>query len=396
MSERHKTPAIEAHGRPGQPLGMPPAQFLRRYWQKHPLLVRGAFPGFEPPLSGDDLAGLACEEIALSRLVQHDRARDAWQTRTGPFTEADFAGLPARDWTLLVQDCDKLIGEVEELLRPFTFLPDWRIDDVMVSYAAPGGSVGAHVDQYDVFLLQGHGRRRWRISTDPAAPLAFREDVELKLLARFDPTHDWVLEPGDLLYLPPRVPHFGEAVGECTTWSIGLRAPAVGEILVDFAEQLAERLGEDRRYADPDLTPAVEAAEIDAAAIARVRTLLREAATLDDGAIAALFARFITRYRSAQQPAPPPRAIDAGALLAALDRGKALYRSPWSRYAWQREARGARLWFAGDGHLGTLRIARKLQDHRRLDAATLGKVSPSEASLLATLHNAGHLVIDDA
>lgn len=396
MSERRDTPPIEAHGQAGQPLGMPPAQFLAHYWQKHPLLVRGAFPGFEPPLSGDDLAGLACEDIALSRLIVHDRAIDAWQVRSGPFVEADFASLPPTDWTLLVQDCDKLIGEVEELLRPFSFLPDWRIDDVMVSYAAPGGSVGAHVDQYDVFLLQGHGHRRWRIDTDPAAPLGFRENVELKLLAAFNASHDWMLAPGDLLYLPPRVPHFGEAVDECTTWSIGLRAPALGEILVDFAEQLAERLGEDRRYTDPDLVPAAEPAEIDADAIARVRTLLRDAATLDDAAVAALFARFITRYRSAQLPAPPPRTVDAAALLAALARGKALYRSPWSRYAWQREARGARLWFAGDGHAGTLRIARKLQDHRRLDAAILGKVSPAEASLLATLHNAGHLVIDDA
>jgi 50S ribosomal protein L16 3-hydroxylase len=396
MSERRRTPPIEVRGRPGQPLGMPPAQFLKRYWQKHPLLVRDAFPGFAPPLDGDDLAGLACEEIALSRLVVHDRAADGWQVRSGPFAEADFATLPARDWTLLVQDCDKLIGEVEELLRPFAFLPDWRIDDVMVSYAAPGGSVGAHVDQYDVFLLQGHGHRRWQIDTDPAAPLGFREDVELKLLARFDPNHDWVLAPGDMLYLPPRVPHFGEAVDECTTWSIGLRAPAVGEMLVDFAEQIAERLGEDRRYADPDLAPAADAAEIDPRAIARVRRLLREANTLDDDALAALFARFITRYRSAQLPAPPPRAVDAAGLRDALARGKALYRSPWSRYAWQREGRGARLWFAGDGHAGTLRIARTLQDHRRLDAATLGKVSPSEASLLATLHNAGHLVIDDA
>lgn len=394
MSRR--APPIEVHGRRGQPLGMPPAQFLRRYWGKHPLLVRGAFAGFEPPLTGDDLAGLACEEIALSRLVVHDRARDGWQVRSGPFAEADFANLPDRDWTLLVQDCDKLIGDVEELLRPFRFLPDWRIDDVMVSYAVPGGSVGAHVDQYDVFLLQGHGRRRWRIDTDPAAPRDFRPEVDLKLLRRFTPDHDWVLEPGDMLYLPPRVPHFGEAVDACTTWSIGLRAPAAGELLVDFAEQVAERLGEDLRYEDRDLAPPADPAEVDAAALARVRALLRRANAVDDDAFGAMFARFITRYRSAQQPAPSPDRVDAAALRAALARGQALYRSPWSRYAFVRGARGATLWFAGESFPATLRLARLLQDHRMLDAAVLGRLADADARVLADLHNAGHLVIDDA
>jgi 50S ribosomal protein L16 3-hydroxylase len=375
---------------------MPAERFLRRYWGRHPLLVRGAFTGFEPPLSGDDLAGLACEEIALSRLIVHDRARDGWTVRSGPFAEADFAALPERDWTLLVQDCDKLIGDVEELLRPFRFLPDWRIDDVMVSYAVPGGSVGAHVDQYDVFLLQGHGRRRWRIDTDPEAPRDFRPEVELKLLRRFRASHDWVLGPGDMLYLPPRVPHFGEAVDECTTWSIGLRAPAAGELLVDFAEQAAERLGEDLRYEDPGLAAPADPAEIDAAALARVRTLLRRANAVDEATFAAMFARFITRYRSAQQPAPPPERVDAAAVRAALAVGQALYRSPWSRYAFVRGARGATLWFAGESFPATLRLARLLQDHRRLDAATLGRLSDADARVLADLHNAGHLVIDDA
>jgi 50S ribosomal protein L16 3-hydroxylase len=393
MSERR--PPIEVAARAGLPLGMAPAVFLRRYWQKHPLLVRQAFPGFAGPLTPDDLAGLACEPMALSRLVLHDRSSGGWELRSGPFEESAFAALPARDWTLLVQDCDKLIGEVEALLADFRFVPDWRLDDVMVSYAVPGGSVGPHVDQYDVFLIQGIGHRRWQISTDPRAPLDFRPELELKVLAKFAPTHDWVLGPGDLLYLPPRVPHNGVAEDECMTWSVGMRAPAVGELLVDFAEQMAERLGEDARYGDPGLQVPADPAEIDARAIARVRGLLREAQSLDAAQLAPLFARFITRYRSAQTPAPPPETIDAAALRDALARGAALYRSPWSRYAWQREGKGVRLWFAGDGHRSTLRLARKLQDHRRLDAAILGRLSTAEADLLAVLHNAGHLVIDD-
>src|SRR5690606_3572014 len=152
------TPPIVVDGRGQPPLGMSPAKFLRDYWQKHPLLIRQAFPGFKAPLDAHDLAGLACEPYALSRLIVHDAASDSWQVEHGPFEEERFAHLPQRDWTLLVQDVDKWDRDVAALLESFRFLPDWRVDDVMISYAAPDGSVGAHVDQYDVFLLQASGQ----------------------------------------------------------------------------------------------------------------------------------------------------------------------------------------------------------------------------------------------
>src|SRR5690606_24439702 len=176
--------------------------------------------------AAEDLAGLACEESALSRLILLDRATDAWWVRNGPFDDADFAALPQRDWTLLVQDVDKWDQDVAALLQSFDFLPRWRIDDIMVSYAVPGGSVGAHVDQYDVFLLQVGGRRRWRIDNRTDPPLEFRADAELRLLQQFDPSHEWLLEPGDMLYLPPGVPHHGVAEDACLTFSVGMRAPA--------------------------------------------------------------------------------------------------------------------------------------------------------------------------
>ena len=238
-------PPIEVHAKPGQLLGMPPAHFLRDYWQKRPLLIRGAFPGFVSPLSPEDLAGLACEEAALSRIVRHDRRKDQWTLRHGPFAETEFPKLPKRDWTLLVQDVDKWDADVRALLDRYRFLPAWRIDDVMISFAAPGGSVGAHVDQYDVFLLQGQGRRRWQIDTRADPPTAFRDDVELKLLRDFHPTHTWTLEAGDMLYLPPGVPHHGVAADACLTFSIGMRAPSQAELMLDFAEHLAERMGEE-------------------------------------------------------------------------------------------------------------------------------------------------------
>src|SRR3546814_646259 len=166
---------------------MPAADFLRDYWQKKPLLIRNALPGFVSPIEPEDLAGLACEDAALSRLVRHDRERDAWTVRHGPFREEEFPGLGDRDWTLLVQDVDKWDADIAALLPKFDFLPRWRIDDVMVSFAATGGSVGAHVDQYDVFLLQALGHRRWQVDTRDDPPLHFRKDAEIRLLQRLTP-----------------------------------------------------------------------------------------------------------------------------------------------------------------------------------------------------------------
>ena len=372
-------------------LGIPAKEFLRKYWQRKPLLVRQAFPGFQSPLAPDDLAGFACEPLANSRLVVHTPRNDRWTVRHGPFTEADFQKLPKRHWTLLVQDVDKLVDEVAALLAHFRFVPQWRVDDVMVSYAVDGGSVGAHVDRYDVFLLQGAGRRRWQIDANTPPEPAFRDDVELKLLREFHPTHEWLLEPGDMLYLPPGVAHHGIAEGECLTYSIGMRAPAAAELALDFAEHAAERLGEGIRYSDAGATAPRDDAEIDADAIARISTLLREAHALDEATLRHWFATFITRYRSAHEPAPPPKPLTADALARALARGGELLRNPWSRYAFFREGRGAALYFSGERLRGSLRLARLLQDHRSWDATIFAKLGAGDRATLLELVNKGHL-----
>ncbi|MDB6163183.1 MAG: cupin superfamily protein, partial [Xanthomonadaceae bacterium] len=276
MARRSLPIEVDAASLP--PLGMPPAIFLRDYWQKRPLLIRNAFADFDLPITPEDLAGLACEDAALSRIVMHETGvsgtRDEWLLRHGPFPEDMFPALPQKDWTLLVQDVDKWDADVAALLKPFDFLPRWRIDDVMVSFAAPGGSVGAHVDQYDVFLLQGLGRRRWQIDTSANPPIEFRRDTELKLLQRFSPTHDWILAPGDMLYLPPGVPHHGIAEDASLTFSLGMRAPAASELLGDFVDALIEQADDSQRYQDPDLVPASDPNEIDAAAMQRVLAAL--------------------------------------------------------------------------------------------------------------------------
>ncbi len=370
---------------------MPPARFLTDYWQKRPLLIHGAFPAVAP-LSPDDLGGLGCEEAALSRIIVRNPEHDQWTVHNGPFAEDFFATLPEDHWTLLVQDVDKWDADVAQLLTPFGFLPSWRIDDIMVSYAEDGGGVGAHVDQYDVFLLQGVGRRRWSISTDPQASRAFRDDVELKLLREFRPTHTWTLETGDMLYLPPGVPHEGVADGQCLTFSIGMRAPSHAELLLDLAEHLAEGMDDADRYRDPDLRPARSDGQIDAAALERLTTLLGPlAATLSPADKADWFGGFITRYRSAQLAAPPRRRTTQAALRKAIDRTATLVRHPWTRMVWTAHGRRVRLFVAGEAFDCSRALARTLcaQSELTLDSMPAG----NDLALLLELVNRGHLAL---
>ena len=320
----------------------------------------------------------------------HDRGRDRWELRTGPFDEAMFPDLPRQDWTLLVQDVDKWDMDIRALLESFRFLPAWRLDDIMVSFAAPGGSVGAHVDQYDVFLLQAQGHRRWQIDSRTGAPLDFRDDVELKLLSYFEPDHDWVLGPGDMLYLPPGVPHHGVAEDACLTFSVGMRAPSRAELMVDLAEELAAALPEEARYADPDLAPARDAWEIDDAAFGRLRDALADLQSLDDDRLRAWFGRFITQYRAGGEIDAPARVPDASAVAKGLDQGGILLRHPHSRVAWARHGRGARLFANGlDLSLGVA-DARRLAAAERLDAAGLAALGARGREALQTLVAAGH------
>ena len=383
---------IEVRGTSRLPLGMTPAQFLRDYWQKRPLLIRNAFPGFTTPVAPEDLAGLACEEGALSRLIQHDEDRERWRVKTGPLKESDFAKTGNANWTLLVQDVDKWDMDVAALLDHFQFLPSWRVDDVMISYAEPGGGVGAHVDQYDVFLLQGLGQRHWAISDDPTAPKAFRSDVELKQLKQFEPTHEWLLDPGDMLYLPPGVPHDGVAFGgPCMTFSVGMRAPSQAELVGDLADYLAEHLSEEQRYADPDLAPVKRAGEIDKAALKRVRAAVPLAAGLDDATLLDWFGRFITRYRSAQTPLAPAKPLSEAALAKQLAGGASLLRHPWSRMAWAQAGAQAALYANGHAYPASARWAAQLCAQRVLSGPF--EVSTEDSALLLALINDGHLIL---
>src|SRR3954469_4493369 len=214
------------------------ASFMRRHWQRAPLLVRGAFPGFVDPLTPPEVLACAASPDVQSRLVRRQGRR--WILEHGPFPAAKFRKLPKRGWTVLVQDANHLSRAADRLLQRFDFIPHARMDDVMVSYAVPGGTVGPHVDSYDVFLLQGRGTRRWQVSRQ--RDYAFVPGLPLKILQRFEPDREWILEAGDMLYLPPGVAHYGVAESECLTWSIGFRAPSDNEFARSLLDARHEEL----------------------------------------------------------------------------------------------------------------------------------------------------------
>jgi len=383
---------IEVHASKQHFLGMPVDEFLRDYWQKRALLIRQALPRYQAPLTPEDLAGLACEEAALSRLVTYNRKKDSWLVRTGPFAEEEFPKLGKKDWTLLVQDMDKWDMDVRALLDRFRFLPAWRIDDVMISFAAPGGSVGPHVDQYDVFLLQAQGRRHWQIDTDPNAPKQFRPDVELKLLQQFTASHAWVLEPGDMLYLPPGVPHHGEALDACLTFSIGMRAPSQAELIVDLAEELAAALPEEARYTDPTLAEPADAFEIDEAAFVRVDQAIAALRSVDAAQRREWFGRFITRYRASGEISPAPRTPSFATVVKSLAAGGLLQRHPFGRAAWTRGDGDdeALLFVSGESFAMDSKSAHVLASYEALDDAALAKLDQAGRRALASLIARGH------
>jgi 50S ribosomal protein L16 3-hydroxylase len=250
--------------------GRTPSAFLHEFWHKKALLVRGAMADFTDPLSLRDLQTLAQRDDVESRLVV--RNGRSWSLAHGPFRRADFKALPARNWTLLVQGVNLHVPAADALMRRFAFVPYARLDDVMVSYAAPGGGVGPHFDSYDVFLLQGGGRRRWRYGRQ--ADLSLRPRLPVKILAHFVPRHEAVTERGDLLYLPPHYAHDGVAIESCTTYSIGFRAAAATELATAFLDHLRDQIDLPGRYADPDLEEAVEPARIGASMQRRYAQLI--------------------------------------------------------------------------------------------------------------------------
>jgi len=383
--------------------GLSARAFLRDHWQRRPLLVRGAFPDWRDPISPDELAGLATEPDAHARIVRQvarqvgrqvvrqTGAPPHWRVDHGPFEADAFAALPEDRWTLLVRHVDLYVSGVAALLADFRFLPAWRVDDVMVSYAAPGGTVGPHLDSYDVFLIQGLGRRRWQVGAGPVAgPPALVPGLDLQVLADFRPAEEWLLEPGDLLYLPPRVPHHGVAEGACLTYSVGFRAPTRQEVLAGFLEAAVAAADPEDRYADPGLAPAGSPGRIAPDTLAWARRVVREACG-DRAAIDRWFGRHLT-----EGPEPEGHPTPWKALHAHLARGRPLCRTAGCRAAYMDGPGGPTLFAAGEAYPLPPRLAplaRLLCDADRFPAADLAPWldDPEAAPLLSALAARGVL-----
>ena len=255
-----------------------PQTFMKRYWQKKPLLIRQAIPQFKPLLDRAALFELTASEDVESRLIRKLVGALSWQLKAGPFQRRALPGINKPDWTLLVQGADLHDDAVRALMDQFRFIPDARLDDVMISYATPGGGVGPHFDSYDVFLLQAQGRRRWQISAQK--DLTLQDGLPLKILANFAPTQTFVLEPGDMLYLPPRYAHDGVALDECMTYSIGFSAPKAGELAAELLQRLAEDALEQAGaalYKDAHQAAVLEPAEIPPALVQFAHQALQKA-----------------------------------------------------------------------------------------------------------------------
>lgn len=371
------------------------AAFLRDYWQQKPLLIRSAWDDWANPVDPDTLAGLACDELVESRIVT--RRDNAWELENGPFAESRFAQRSAGPWTLLVQSVDHYFESVAALLDPFRFVPNWRIDDVMVSYAVDGGGVGEHFDNYDVFLVQGLGRRRWEIGAVCDDTTALLPHDDLRLLADFRPVAEWILEPGDILYVPPRVAHRGTAVGDdCMTYSIGFRAPSRAELIEAWADDIVPELPESDRYEDPQLALQDNPGEISAAAIARVQTMIAD--TLHDRSrFARWFGQFNTAPKNSAIDWRPEHPVAAGDIREQLVAGTLLIRNPASRFAFVREADTSVLLFV-DGHCfacsgDAARFAETICAETR--PALACETCAETIDLIAVLINAGSLAFDD-
>ncbi len=269
--------------------------FLKNHWQTRPLLFEQAFPQFNNPLSRDELAGLALDGDVSSRIILRE-SDTRWHSRYGPFTVQELEQLPSRDWTLLVSDVEKHLPDMRDWLTPFHFIPQWRIDDLMISYAPTGASVGAHTDNYDVFLLQAAGRRRWSIDTNPGADKTLLPHLDIGVLANFTPRETFDLAPGDMLYLPPGVPHHGVSLdNECMTWSIGFRAPTHREIVTDLAENIAASIPEDAFYSDPSILLHEHSGQVSPNAISRIREIWNTYVHPDNDTFEKLAGELLTR-----------------------------------------------------------------------------------------------------
>ena len=307
-------------------------EFLSKYWQKRPVLLKGVMQPFPDLISPEEIAGMSCDERVESRLIVQGPGKNRWQLQRGPFKPSTFKKLPKKSWTVLVNGVDRFVPSVHAFLDEFSFIPFWRMDDIMISYAVDQGNVGAHVDNFDVFLVQASGKRKWMIEDRPVLKDDFIPDLPIRLLKKFKPTHEWVLEPGDVLYLPPRFPHHGVAQGDgCMTISVGCRAPTINEVINGVVTNALIQSDDTLRYNDPDLT-AQAPGEIPPSAIKKIKSALEKALTSEEF-LGEWLGRFVSDPYSDVRLEEHAEKVPASKVKSTLKGALALVRTEGSRFA---------------------------------------------------------------
>lgn len=368
-------------------------QFLREYWQKKPLLIRQAFPGFESPISADELAGLSCEPEVNSRVVIEKGGEHPWQAIHGPFDETFFAKMSESFWTLVVNDVEKYLPEFSEITDQFRFIPEWFLDDLMISWAADQGSVGPHVDLYDVFILQGSGSRRWQISTQTIDEDNYIPDIALRLLKDFSPEQEWIINPGDMIYLPPGVAHHGVSLGESISFSIGYRATSHHDLVNEFIAHITQDLPIQKTYQFSLHQEQKYSNEIEPDAIEQLRQALKEYLDPQHPSLASWFGRYVSDPKANYEHEELGDDFTVMEQLADID---SVYRNPASRFAFIRNENYSQLFIDGEEYTVSTKFAEKLCENRFISLSQINLYSnDDEKQLLLGLFKENKLILLD-
>ena len=370
-------------------------EFLTDYWQKKPLLIRNAFPDLKSPISAEELAGLSCEEQVNARLVLERDGDYPWQVEFGPFEESRFCELPESHWSLLVSDVEKHFPETAALLKPFRFIPDWRVDDLMISYAPEGGSVGAHTDAYDVFLIQLSGQRLWKIAEN--FPDDTLEDVDLCILEKFDAEEEWLLGSGDMLYLPPNVAHHGIAQdnGEpCLTASVGFRAPSLKTITSDYINYLNENVHDERRYQDALPVKPQHHAEITDKTVSHFIDYLKQGLSIEHEQVKTWLGQYCSDNKTYEDLLQEQEVSNYDELAGKLQKDP-LLRSPYSNFLYSSNDDGALLFVNGESYQVSSIFAESICESEPIDLPQLEEMmTADDKKTLLALYNSGAFITE--
>ncbi len=367
--------------------------FMEEYWQKKPLLVRQAFPDFSSPISADELAGLAYEEDVNSRIVMEKHGEHPWFPIFGPMSDEIFSSMPETHWSLIVNDLEKYLPELSWIIDRFRFIPEWRLDDLMISYAADQGSVGPHIDLYDVFILQGQGQRRWQINTQPVTKDNQVKGTPLRIQNNFQAEEEWIVEPGDMLYMPPGVSHHGVSLGESLSYSIGFRATSHADLVNEFISHITQNLSPKLTYQDPDQRIQQHPNEIQQDALERVTEIFKEYLQPDHPELQRWFGCFSSDTKTSIDTQPEDE-INSIEELKELTSTGILSRHPASRFAFAQNPENTLLFIDGEDYEVTPDFAKSLCKLRQIDLDELIEIAnKNELSLITELYNEGKIYI---